>query len=67
MVLKSHILDDKIKKNLCLELRTINLQYQIIVLDLIQLHFCPASPLSPIILALMNMETEESEVNDVEP
>ena len=67
MVLKSHILNDKIKKDLCLEPRTIDLQCQIIVLDLIQLHLCSASPLSPIILALMNIETEESEVNDVKP
>ena len=67
MVLKSHVLDDKIKKDLCLEPRTINLQCQTIVLDPIQLHLCPASPLSPIILAPMNMETEEPEVDDVEP
>ena len=67
MVLKSYVLDDKIKKNLCLELRTIDLQCQIIVLDLIQLHLCSVSPLSLIILALMNMETEEPEVNDVKP
>ena len=67
MVLKSHILDDKIKKDLCLELRTIDLQCQIIVLDLIQLHLCSALPSFPIILASMNMETEEPEVNDVEP
>ena len=67
MVLKSHILDNKIKKNLCLEPRTINLQCWTIVLDLIQLHLCSASPLSPIILAPMNMETEEPEVNDVKP
>ena len=66
-VLKSHNLDDKIKKDLCLELRTIDLQCQIIVLDLIQLHLCSASPLFLIILASMNMETEEPEVNDVEP
>ena len=66
-VLKSHILDDKIKKNLCLKLRTIDLQCWIIVLDLIQLHLCPASSLFPIILASMNMETEEPEVNDVKP
>ena len=67
MVLKSHVLDDKIKKDLCLEPRTIDLQCQTIVLDLIQLHLCPASPSSPLILAPMNMETEEPEVNDVEP
>ena len=67
MVLKSHILDDKIKKDLCLELRTIDLQCWIIVLDLIQLHLCSASSLFPIILAPMKMKTEEPEVNDVEP
>ena len=67
MVLKSHVLDDKIKKNLCLKLRIIDLQCQIIVLDLIQLHLCSVSPLSPIILALMNMKTEEPEVNNVKP
>ena len=66
-VLKSHVLDDKIKKDLCLEPRTINLQCQIIVLDLIQLHLCSASPLSLIILASMNMETEEPEVDDIKP
>ena len=66
-VLKSHILDNKIKKNLCLKLKTINLQCWIIVLDLIQLHLCSVLPLFPIILALMNMKTEESEVNDVKP
>ena len=67
MVLKSHILNEKIKKDLCLELRTINLQCQIIVLDLIQLHLYSALPLSPIILALMNMKTEEPEVDDIKP
>ena len=67
MVLKSHVLDDKIKKDLCLEPRTIDLQCRTIVLDPIQLHLCPASPLSPIILALMNMKTEGPEVNDVKP
>ena len=66
-VLKSHVLDDKIKKDLCLELRTIDLQCQTIALDSIQLHLCSVSPLSPIILAPMNMETEEPEVNDIEP
>ena len=67
MVLKSHVLDDKIKKDLCLEPRTIDLQCQTIVLDPIQLHLCSALPLSPIILAPMNMETEEPEVDDIEP
>ena len=66
MVLKSHVLNDKIKKDLCLELRTIDLQCQTIALDLIQLHLCPVSPLSPIVLASMNMETEEPEVDNVE-
>ena len=65
MILKSHVLDDKIKKDLCLELRIINLQCQIIVLDFIQLHLCSALPLFPIILALMNMKTEELEVDDI--
>ena len=67
MVLKSHVLDDKIKKNLYLKLRTIDLQCQIIVLDLIQLHLCSVLPWSLIILALMNMETEEPEVDDIKP
>ena len=67
MVLKSHVLDDKIKKDLCLELRTIDLQCQTIVLDFIQLHLCSVLPLFPIILAFMNMETEEPEVDDVKP
>ena len=67
MVLKSHVLDDKIKKDLCLEPRTINLQCQTIVLNLIQLYLCSASPLSLIILASMNMKTEEPEVNDIKP
>ena len=67
MVLKSHVLDYKIKKDLCLKLRTIDLQCQIIVLDSIQLHLCSVSSLSLIILASMNMETEEPEVNDVKP
>ena len=67
MVLKSHILDDKIKKDLCLEPRTIDLQCQTIVLDFIQLHLYSVSPLSLIILALMNLKTEEPEVNDVKP
>ena len=67
MVLKSHVLDYKIKKDLCLELRTIDLQCQIIVLDLIQLHLCSVLPWSLIILALMNMETEEPEVDDIKP
>ena len=66
-VLKSHVLNDKIKKDLCLEPRTIDLQCQTIALDLIQLHLCPVSPLSPIVLASMNMETEESEVDNVKP
>ena len=65
MILKSHVLDDKIKKDLCLELRTIDIQCQIIVLNLIQLYLCSVSSLSLIVLALMNMKTEESEVNDV--
>ena len=65
MILKSHVLDDKIKKDLCLELRIIDLQCWIIVLDLIQLHLCSVSSLFSIILALMNMKTEESEVNDI--
>ena len=67
MILKSHILNNKIKKDLCLELRTIDLQCWTIALNLIQLYLCSVSPLSFIILALMNMKTEESEVNDVEP
>ena len=67
MVLKSHVLNDKIKKDLCLKPRTIDLQCQTIALDLIQLHLCSASPLSLIILAPMNMETEEPEVDDVKP
>ena len=66
-VLKSHILNNKIKKDLCLELRIINLQCQIIVLDLIQLHLCSVSPLFPIVLAPMNMETEESDIDNIEP
>ena len=67
MVLKSHVLDYKIKKDLCLELRTIDLQCQIIVLNFIQLHLCSALSLSPIILVSMNMETEEPEVDDIKP
>ena len=67
MVLKSHVLDNKIKKDLCLKLRTIDLQCQTIVLDLIQLHLYSVSSLSLIILAFMNMETEEPEVDDIKP
>ena len=67
MVLKPQILNDKIKKDLCLKPRNIDLQCQIIALDLIQLHLCSVSPLSSIILASMNMETEELEVNNVKP
>ena len=65
--LKSHALDKKIMQDLYREPRIIDLQCRTIILDPIQLHLRPASPPSPIVLAPMNIESEEPDVDDVEP
>ena len=69
-ILKTHVLDPEIVENLAfdaLDIKVMMLQSQIIALDPIQLHLSPVSPAPPLILAPMNLETEESDVEDAEP
>ena len=70
-MLKSHILDLRIQEDLqnVFKLRILNLQCRIIALNLIQLHLSPVQLLSLINLALMKLNTENSEpeTNDSEP
>ena len=69
-VLKSHVLDSRIQADLDLEPRIIDLQCKTVTLDPIQLHLAPISLEPSIILALMDMEideTEEPELDDLEP
>lgn len=66
-VLKSHVLDPKIKENLALNPRTLDLQCRTVTLDPIQLHLSPMPPLTPITLAPMDLDQEEIEINEPEP
>ena len=69
-ILKTHVLDPKIVENLAfdaLDIKVMMLQSQIIALDPVQLHLSPASPVPPLTLAPMDLEVEESDVEDVEP
>jgi len=69
-ILKTHVLDPEIVENLApdaFDIKVIKLQSQTIALDPVQLHLSPAPPAPPQILAPMNLETEESDVEDVEP
>ena len=66
-VLKSHVLNKRIKEELSLDPRLVDLQCRTIALDPIQLHLCPASPTPSITLAPMDTESEEPDVDDVEP
>ncbi len=67
-ILKTHVLDFNIVKNLTLDvfnIKVMKLQSQIIVLDSVQLHlFSIISALSQI-LAFMNLEIEEFDVEDI--
>lgn len=69
-VLKSHVLDPRIQEDLhdsVFEPRTVDLQCRTIVLDPIQLYLSPIQPTSPITLALMDLDSEEPETDDLEP
>jgi len=64
-VLKSHVLNLRIQEdlqNLIFELRIIDLQCRIIVLDFIQLHLVSLQFLSFIALVSMNLEFKELEL-----
>ena len=63
-ILKFHVLNKKIKKELTLKFHLVDFHCRIIVFDLIQLHFCFVSFMFFIILTLMNMKFTKSNVDD---
>ena len=68
-ILKTHVLNFKIVENLvfnALDIKVMMLQSQIIILDSVQLHLSSIFSVSLLILALMNLEVEKFNVEDVE-
>ncbi len=68
-ILKTHVLNFKIVKNLvfnALDIKVMMLQSQIIVLDSVQLHLSSIFSVFLLTLAFMNLEVEEFNVEDVE-
>ncbi len=68
-ILKTHVLNLKIIKNLVfdvLDIKVMMLQSQIIILDSVQLHLFSVFSVLSLTLALMNLKVEEFNVKDVE-
>jgi len=68
-ILKIHVLDLKIVKNLifnALDIKVIMLQSQIIVLDSVQLHLSSIFLILSLTLTFMNLEVEEFNVKNIE-
>ncbi len=68
-ILKTHVLDFKIIKNLVfdtLDIKVMMLQSQIIILDSVQLHLFSVFLVSSLTLTFMNLEVEEFNVKNVE-
>jgi hypothetical protein len=64
-ILKTHVLNLKIVKNLIFNVKVMNLQLHIIVLDSVQLHLFLVFLILLHILAFMNLEIEESDVENI--
>ncbi len=67
-ILKIHVLDFKIVKNLifnALDIKVMMLQLQIIVLDSVQLHLFSIFSVSSLTLTFMNLEVEEFNVENI--
>jgi len=69
IILKTHVLNLKIVENLifdALDIKVMMLQSQIIILDSVQLHLFLIFSVFSLTLALMNLEVEEFNVENIE-
>jgi hypothetical protein len=65
-ILKIHVLNLKIVENLIFNVKVMNLQLHIIILNSVQLHLFSVSLTLLHILTFMNLEIEESDVENIE-
>ncbi len=63
--MKTYVLDFNIVENFTLDIKVMKLQSQIIILDSVQLHLFSITSASLQILALMNLEIKEFNVENI--